>query len=179
MEMMQNHAQLAVATDSMDSYKVTLKRGNISGVGASVSGAGAWVKLKGEMDFSTKRLETSKTYNEIKNKYKIGGGVSAFWSWIGLNVKGEKEKEEITKTFHELQQSQEVKGRIRVNMQVSGQYPNVQVDASAYVLVFEVEDKQGNKFHIASSGDPQSDIGAQDSSGNALPNKDNNSTITL
>jgi hypothetical protein len=183
MRITQNHAQLAFASGTtaqdVNTYKVTVKRGAVSGVGASVSGAGAWVKLSGQMGFTISRLETSRTYNEIKDGYKFGGGVSAFWSWIGLHASGEKEHQEITQVFHEVQQSQAVQGSVTIDMQVTGIYPNVQVDASAYVLVMEVEDKQGSTFRLMSSGDPKSDTGAQDNDGNALPTKGNNSTISL
>ncbi|RYG91238.1 hypothetical protein EU803_09065 [Loktanella sp. IMCC34160] len=175
------HAQIAVAGSSSNAstYKVTQKRGTITGVGASVSGAGAWVKLNGSMSFQIYSLNSSKTYNEMKSSYDIGGGVSGFWGWLGLGAHASTHKEQLQQVFKEVTQTQKVEGTVAVDMMVSGIYPNVQVDASAYVLVLQVEDDQGNTFNIASNGDPAADTGAQDGSGTALPTQDNNSTITL
>ncbi|WP_440978581.1 hypothetical protein ACQHGV_13490 [Sphingomonas pseudosanguinis] len=173
-----DHAQLAFLGDAQ-TYKVTNKRGAISGVGVSVSGAGAWAKMTGSMTFEIMRLEDSKTYQEIRDSYKVEAGISAFWSWIGLHAGGTKEHEQITQTFHEIQQSQKVSGTVQIGLEVTGIYPNVQVDASAYILVLQVEDSQGNTFNVASSGLPASNTGAQSSDGTALPTKDNSSTITL
>lgn len=173
-----DHSQLAFAQDAQ-TYKVTNKRGAISGVGVSVSGAGAWAKMTGDMTFEIIRLENSKTYQEIRDTYKVEAGISAFWSWIGLHAGGSKEHEQITQTMHELQQSQKVSGTVHIDLMVTGLYPNVQVDASAYILVLQVEDSQGNTFNIASGGNPSSNTGGQDTNGNALPTQNNNSTITL
>ncbi len=174
------HAQLTVASSqSANTYKVTQKRGTITGVGASVSGAGAWVKLKGGMDFQIYSLNSSKTYNEMRSKYSIGGGVSGFFGWLVGNAHAETHKEEIEKTFKEVTSTQKVDGHVDIEMMVSGIYPNVQVDASAYILVLQVEDSQGNTFNFAADGAPAADTGAQDGSGNSLPTEGNNSTITL
>lgn len=64
-------------------------------------------------------------------------------------------------------------------MMVSGIYPNVQVTASAYVLVMSVTDSQSNTVSFASTGNPTNDLGAQDQSGNNLPVSNNQGTITL
>ncbi|MEJ6405054.1 hypothetical protein [Yoonia sp. 2307UL14-13] len=174
------HAQVAIASkESANTYKVTQKRGAIMGVGASVSGAGAWVKLSGGMDFEIQSLESSKTYKEMRKSYNISGGVSGFFSWITGQASADTQKSEIQTALKEISQSQKVGGHVDIEMMVTGAVPNMQVDASAYILVLQVEDSQGNTFNIASNGDPAADTGAQDSNGNALPNNDNNSTITL
>jgi hypothetical protein len=173
------HAQLAVSGTDVNSWKVTLKRGTQSGIGVSISGAGAWAKLSGSMKFEIRSLEDSKTYDEMKQSYDIGGGVSAFWSWLGISANASTHKDEIHSVFQEVQNTQKVDGSADFDMEVSGLYPNVAVDASAYVLVMEVEDSSGNTFTMMSAGDPSSDTGAQDGSGNALPTKGNNSSISL
>ena len=176
------HVDLAIAasTDTgVDSWKVSTKRGTQSGIGATVSGSGAWAHVSGAMDFDLYSLEVSKTYQQMKSSYKIGGGVSGFWSWLGFGANAETHKQEIHSVFHEISQSQKVDGNANFDLYVSGQYPNVQVDASAYVLVLQITDAQGNTYNMVSNGDPQSDTGAQDSNGSVLPTKDNNSTITI
>lgn len=173
------HAQLAVATTDVNSWKVTLKRGTQSGVGVSISGAGAWAELSGDMTFQISSLDDSQTYNEMKKSYDIGGGVSGFWSWLGISANASTHKEEIHSVFQEVKNTQKVSGTAHFDLQVTGLYPNVAVDASAYVLVMQVEDNSGNTFTMASSGDPGSDTGSQDQNGNSLPTKGNNSTITL
>lgn len=174
------HAQVAIAPGTdMKTYKVTQKRGTISGVGASVSGAGAWVKLSGDMEFEIYSLNSSKTYDEMKSEYSISGGVSGFFGWLGFGSNASTHKEQIHQAFKELTSTQKVNGKVDIEMMVSGLYPNVQVDASAYVLVLQIEDSQGNTFNVISNGDPAADTGAQDQNGNALPTQGNNSTITL
>jgi hypothetical protein len=176
------HAQIALAApsgSSVSSWKVSTKRGTQSGLGVSVSGSGAWARLDGTMDFKIRHLDSSKTYDMMKKSYNIGGGVSAFWSWIGISANASTHKEEIHEVFTEVSNSQEVSGNAHVDLYVSGQYPNVQVDASGYVLILQIEDSSGNTYNMMSTGDPASDTGAQDQNGNALPQKDNNSTITL
>jgi hypothetical protein len=183
MELVAPHAQLAIAApqDSTDvnSYNVSLKRGTVSGVGASVSGAGAWVKVNGQMSFKIRQLEKSKTFDRMKSEYNIGGGVSAFWSWLGIKANADKHREEIREVFKEVSESQEVDGSVNISLEVTGQYPNVEVSASAYVLVLQIENRSGNTFKMMSAGDPASDTGAQDQNGNALPERNNNSTISL
>jgi hypothetical protein len=161
-------------------YKVTLKRGNIAGVGASVSGAGAWVKMSGGMKFALQNLESSKTYQEMRSSYSISGGVSGFWSWLGFGANASTHKEEISTALHEMSQSEKVTGHVGVDMMVTGLYPNVQVDASGYVLVMQVTDSQGSVVAtVFSTGAPNSDVGAQDSNGNTLPTSSNNNTISI
>lgn len=164
---------------SGDSWKVTLKRGTQAGVGVSVSGAGAWVSLEGTMTFSLQRLESSQTYQALKREYNIGGGVSAFWKWLGISANVQANQTEIREVFNEVSTSQSMEGTLNVRMMVTGQYPNVQVDASAFIFVFQIEDSQGNTFNIFSNGDAKGDTGAQDQDNNRLPDKDNESTITI
>lgn len=175
--------ELAIAApqseSDVSSWKVTTKKGTQSGVGVAVSGAGAWARLTGEMRFQIVNLESSKTYDMMKKEYNIGGGVSAFWSWLGIKANASTHKEEIHQTFKELSQTQKVDGQAQFDLQVTGLYPNVEVQASAYILILQITDSSGNTYNIASNGDPSADTGAQDSQGQTLPNKDNNSTISL
>jgi hypothetical protein len=178
-----HHSQLCIVapekSEEVSSWKVTTKRGTQSGVGISVSGSGAWGNINGNMTFHIRSLDKSKTHDMMKKEYKIGGGVSAFFNWLGISANVEAHKEEIHEVFKELANSQTVDGGAHFDLNVSGQYPNVQVDASAYVLVLQIEDNSGNTYNMASSDDPASNTGAQDQNGNVLPSKDNQSTITL
>jgi len=182
MELLANEPQLRVdngTTTSAEGWKVTTKRGRVSGVGVSVSGSGAYVKMSGGFDFSIKRMESSQTYNKMVKEYNIGGGVSGFFAWIGFGANASTHKTEIQESFQQMANSENVDGTVNIDMMVSGQYPNVQVDASAYMLVLELTDKQGNKTSVFSNDDPAANTGAQDSSGNKLPTQDNNSTIDI
>ena len=175
------HTEVSVASPSQDvsSWKATAKRGTQSGVGVSVSGAGAWAELKGGMTFEIRHLDDSQTYTKLKKECNIGGGVSAFWSWLGISANASTHKEEIHETFNEVKNQQKVTGNANFDLFVTGQYPNVEVDASAYVLVLEIEDNSGNTYTMMSTGDPSGDTGAQDGSGKDLPTSNNSSTITL
>ena len=181
MELLVNEPQVKVGstTTSAKGWKVTTKRGRISGVGVSVSGAGAWAKMDGNFSFELKRMESSQTYNEMVKKYSISGGVRGFFSWIGFGSNASTHKEEIHKSFREMSNSQAVNGNVNVDMMVSGLYPNVQVDASSYVLVLQLTDDQGNTTTVFSNGNPEENTGAQDSEGNKLPTNNNNSTINI
>ena len=176
------HAALAVAAPAggdVSSWRATAKHGTQSGVGVSVSGAGAYAKLTGTMEFEMKHLDKSQTYQKMKKSYDIGGGVSGFWSWIGLGANASTHKEEIHKVFNEVKNQQKVKGTANFDLEVTGQYPNVEVTASAYVLILQITDSQGNTFNVASNSGAVGDTGAQDSNGMTLPSKDNASTITI
>lgn len=183
MQIITPHAQLALAapdnSTDVNSWKVSAKHGTQAGIGVSVSGAGAWAKLTGTMTFKIRTLSSSKTYDEMRTQYNISGGISAFWNWLGISANASTHKEQIHQVFKEVSTSQEVDGSADISLEVSGLYPNVQVDASAYVLVLQIEDSQGNTFTMASSADPGSDTGAQDQNGNSLPERNNKSTITL
>lgn len=182
MELVTAHATLAIPAPSgtgVNSWQVATKRGTQSGVGVSVSGAGAWARLQGNMTFQIRHLETSKTFDQMKSEYSIGGGVSAFWSWLGISANASTHQEQIHQVFNEISTSQAVDGSAKIDLDCSGQYPNVQVDASAFVLVLQIQNDSGNTFNMISTGDPKSDTGAQDQNGNALPQRNNNSTITI
>jgi len=184
MELVAPHATLAVAAppnnqQQVNSWQVQTKRGTQSGVGVSVSGAGAWAKLLGDMSFTIQHLETSKTFDQMQSEYSISGGVSGFWSWLGFGANAQTYQSQIHQAFQEISTSQAVKGSAKFDLDCSGQYPNVQVDASAFVLVMQIQNDQGNTFTLVSTGDPKSDTGAQDQNGNALPQRNNNSTITI
>jgi hypothetical protein len=161
-------------------YKVSLKRGSIAGVGASVSGAGAWVRVNGSMSFKLKQVEHSKTYNKMVKEYSISGGVSGFWNWLGFGANAQTYSQQINETLNEVTNSTDVNGTVNVDMFVSGLYPNVQVDASAYVLVMQIIDKQGSVVATTfSDGAPNKDTGSQDSNGQDLPTNQKNNTITI
>jgi hypothetical protein len=183
MELVAPHATLAVAappsSQDVSSWQVSTKRGTQSGLTVSVSGSGAWARLDGTMKFQIFHLDKSTTYDQMKSEYNIGGGVSAFWSWLGISANASTHQEQIHQTFQEVVNSQKVSGSAHVDLEVTGQYPNVQVDAGGYVVILQITDSSGNTYNVMSTGDPKSDTGAQDSNGNALPQKNNNSTITL
>ncbi|WP_020207616.1 hypothetical protein [Gilvimarinus chinensis] len=174
----ENAIAMAPTKADVNSYQVSKKKGNISGVAVSVSGAGAWGKLSGGFDFKITNIETSKTYQEMRKSYGISGGISAFWSWLGVHANAEAHKEEIKKVFHEVQQSQQVNGHVNVDLEVTGQYPNVEVTASAFIFVLQISSEMGNTY-VASSGDPKSDVGAQDENGGNLPTRNNDSSMTF
>ncbi len=159
-------------------WKLTTKRGKISGVGVSVSGQGAYAELEGDMSFTMRSMQSSKTYNKLVDEYNIGGGVSAFWSWLGISANASKHHEDIQESLKEMSESTEVTGTVHVDLMVTGIYPNVQVDASAYILVMQITDDQGNTTNVFCPGG-KADVGAQDDSGQALPTANNQSTITI
>ncbi|WP_299386497.1 hypothetical protein [uncultured Lacinutrix sp.] len=182
MELHVNEHQLRVAnltTTTAEGWKVTTKKGRISGVGVSVSGSGAYANMVGSFSFELKRMESSKTYNKMVKEYNISGGVGGFFAWLGFRSNASTHKKEIQESFKEMASSEKVKGKVNINMMVSGQYPNVQVDASAYILVLQLTDDQGNTTSVFSNNSPSENTGAQDSNGNNLPDKDNNSTIDI
>ena len=132
------------------------------------------------MNFQLRHLDKSTTYDSIVSKYNIGGGVSGFWSWLlGLSASASQEHEEVHQAFNEIANSQAVNGSAHVDLECTGQYPNVQVSASGFVLVLQITDNAGNTFNMISTGNPTGDTGAQDQHGNALPQKNNSSTITI
>ncbi len=160
-------------------YKVTQKRGAISGVGVQVSGSGAWAKMSGSFSFDLRQMETSQTYQSLKQSYNISGGVSGFFAWLGFGSNASTHKEQVETALHEMMSSQNVHGTVNVDMMVTGQYPNVQVDASAFVLVLQITDSQGSTATVFSNGAPGTDVGAQDQNGQALPTSENSSTISI
>ena len=170
---------LALEGTSAATWQVSQKRGNIAGVAVEVSGSGAFAGMQGSMNFKARRLESSKTYQEMKKSYSIGGGVSAFWSWIGIKANAETHKTEIQTALKEISSEVESDGTVNIDLFVTGQIPGFSVRAMAYVLVLQITDSSGQTYNVASSEDPANNTGAQDSQGNNLPTKDNNSTITL
>jgi hypothetical protein len=173
-------AVLATNTQGVSSYQVSTKRGTQSGVGVTISGAGAWAGLKGDMTFQIYSLDSSKTYSQMKSSYNIGGGVSGFFAWLGFGANADTHKSEVESTFKEITNSQEVQGKAHFDLMVSGIYPNVQVFAQAFVMVLQVTDNLGNTYNMISDGDPASDTGAQDpNTGNTLPSKNNSSSISI
>jgi hypothetical protein len=164
------------------SWSVQQSKGRITGVGAHVSGSGAWARVQGSMTFSTITLETSKTYRQMRESQSFHAGVGGFWSWllnIGQNINSYKEQ--LTTMCNELSQSSTTNGLITIDLSVSGQYPGVSVFAEAYILALEVSsDSNSNiKFPVISLGAPTQDTGAHDQNGNNLPVQNNNSTIKI
>lgn len=163
------------------SWSVQEAKGKIQGVGASVSGLGAYARVSGSLRFSTITIETSRTYQEIKKSYGFSAGVSGFWSWIGLGANASSHKQELTQVFNELSQTNKTSGKLNIDLYVTGLYPNVPVSAAAYILAFQVTSKTDTSisFPVISSGAPTQDTGAQDQNGQNLPTKDNNTTINI
>ena len=162
-------------------WSVRQARGRIQGIGVRVSGLGAYARARGSMSFSTRRLETSRTYKEMKKSYGFSAGVRGFWSWIGLGANASSHKQELRSVFNELQQEQKTSGRINIDLYVTGLYPNVPVSAEAYILAFAVKEKNSSQtpFPIISGDAPTQDTGAQGQNGQDLPIRDNQSTIDI
>ncbi|NEO02868.1 MAG: hypothetical protein F6K50_48365 [Moorea sp. SIO3I7] len=171
---------LAAATEGT-SWNVSTARGRIQGVGVSVSGLGAYARANGSMNFSTKTLESSKTYKEMRKSYKFSAGLRGFWSWIGLGNNASYHKQELTKVFNELSNVSRTNGRINIDLMVTGLFPNVPVSASAYIQAFSVSSKTDSRinFSVISTDAANQDTGAQDQNGQNLPVQDNNSTIDI
>jgi hypothetical protein len=174
-------SELLAAAPTGSSWSVQEAKGRIQGVGVSVSGLGAYARAKGSMNFSTRILETSSSYERMKKSYGFSAGISGFWSWIGLGANASTHKEELTEVFNELKQEQKTSGRIDIDLYVTGIFPNVPVSASAYILAFQVSSKTGSTtpFPVISAEAPVQDTGAQNQNGQTVPVKDNNSTIDI
>lgn len=112
------------------------KKGTISGVGVTVSGA--WAKMSGSFDFSIVNIESSSTYQKMVSEYSISGGVSDFWGWLGFGVNAETHKQDIKETMQELSQQQKVNGSVDVDLMVTSLIPGFEVSATAYILVLQI-----------------------------------------
>lgn len=179
LECVSNSAQSLTVESEVESYKVTKRAGKIEGIGVSVSGKGAWAKLYGAMTFSSQSMESSRTYQQMKSSYDINGGVNGFFSWLGFGANAKTHKEEIQEALKEMSSSSSVSAQVAVDLYVEGIYPNVRVDASAFLFILEIEDSDGNTYRTVSADDPENNTGGIDSSGSLLPEKNNNSTITI
>lgn len=164
---------------STTGWKVTKKKGIIPGIAVSVSGAGAYAEMCGEFTFSLKMMESSRTYQKMVKDYSISGGISGFWGWLSIGANASTHKTEIQEALQEMAQSQEVTGTVKVKLMVTGLYPNIQVEASAYVFILQITDEQGSTATVCSGISPSANIGAQDQNGSNLPVTDNDSTITI
>ena len=134
----------------------------------------------GSFSFKLQQLETSQTYTRLQRDNSISGGIGAFFGWLGIGVNASTNSSDIRQTFNELKTSTKVTGTVKVDLFVTGYLPNVQVDASAYVLVLQIQDSQGNTIATTfSTSDAKRDVAAQDSNGQKLPDDQNNSTITI
>lgn len=165
--------------DSLSSWSISTKKGTVAGIGVEVSGSGALGKITGCMEFEIKNIIKSKSYLELKEKFGINGGISAFWSWLCSGGNAQDNQEAIAKFCTDISATQNVKGKVNINLDVTGKYPNVAVYAYAYVLVLQITDSRGNKYNVCSIEDPISNTGATDSQGNTLPVKNNDSVIIL
>ena len=163
----------------VNTWQISEKKGTISGVGVSVSGAGAWARMSGSFDFSIINIESSSKYQKMVSDYNISGGISGFWGWLSFGTNASTHKQEIEETMEQLSQQQKVKGSVDIDLMVSGLIPGFKVDASAYILVLQIQDSSGSTYNIASAGSPTTDTGAQDQNQQNLPTSDNNSTISL
>ena len=162
-----------------ETWQISEKKGTISGVGVTVSGAGAWAKMSGSFDFSIVNLESSRTYQKMVSEYSISGGVSGFWGWLGFGANAETHKQEIKEAMQELSQQQKVNGSVDVDLMVTGLIPGFEVSATAYILVLQIQSSSGATYNIASSTSLSTDVGAQDQNQQNLPTSNNNSTISL
>ncbi|MBE0379744.1 MULTISPECIES: hypothetical protein [Pseudoalteromonas] len=169
----------ALASTEAETWQISEKKGTISGVGVTVSGAGAWAKMSGSFDFSIVNLESSRTYQKMVSEYSISGGVSGFWGWLGFGANAETHKQEIKEAMQELSQQQKVNGSVDVDLMVTGLIPGFEVSATAYILVLQIQSSSGATYNIASSTSPSTDVGAQDQNQQNLPTSNNNSTISL
>jgi hypothetical protein len=162
-------------------WSIRQAKGRIQGIGASVSGPGTYAHINGSFSFSTKTLESSKTYQELKQAYNFYAGITGFWGWIGLGSNAFYHKQELSQVFDELSQAPKNNGKISFDFYVTGLYPNIIVSASPYILAFEISSKIDNslKFPVISSGSPAQDIGGRDENENILPTKGNRSTIEI
>ncbi|MBE0421823.1 hypothetical protein ACTXIM_13605 [Pseudoalteromonas nigrifaciens] len=68
----------ALASTEAETWQISENKGTISGVGVTVSGAGAWAKMSGSFDFSIVNLESSHTYQKMVSEYSISGVLVAF-----------------------------------------------------------------------------------------------------
>jgi len=149
------------------------------GAGVSVSGQGAWARLSGTQTFTVRTLERSQNFQQLKTSQNIGGGIFAFFSWLGIGVNASTNREEITGALQEIVNNATVQGSISYALFVTGLFPNVQVDASAFIYALQVTDNQGSTATVLSSTAPGRDAGAQDTNGNKLPSSDDGTTITI
>lgn len=72
----------ALASTEAETWQFSEKKGTISGVGVTVSGAGAWAKMSGSFDFSIVNLESSRTYQKWCLNTVSPGGSVAFWAGL-------------------------------------------------------------------------------------------------
>lgn len=98
------------------------------------------------MTTTSSALDKSTEYNKIRSQYGIEGGISAFWSWLGVSAKTEYQKEQIKETFKEISKQVKTNATVDVDLYVTGYAPNVEVQAGAYVVAMEIEDDAGNKY---------------------------------
>lgn len=179
----ENAAEGFAPSDSGKSWKVTVKKGIHNGIGASVSGAGARAHVTGSFSFTTRTLESSAEYHQLKTKYNFSAGTSGFWNWLVGGARTSAEREEIQSTFHSMSKATATQGKVNIDLLVTGQIPNFQVDASAYVLIMMVTDAQGNTYEFASGANPQGDTGATNLGAKSPSQQpvvtDNNSTISI
>ncbi|WP_305810579.1 hypothetical protein [Photobacterium leiognathi] len=170
---------IAKSDANVNSFQVSLKRGQGEGISVTVSGAGASARLIGQLVFELVNIESSQTYKILREQHGIGAGVSDFWSWLSVSSHVSDNKEKLDEMFHELSHSQKVKGTAKFDLTVTGLFPGVSVTASAFISVMQVKTSSGNTINIISSKNPKNDTGAQDQDGDKLPISNNDSTIVI
>lgn len=167
-----------VDSTKIGTYETSIRTGTEQGMQVHVSGAGGSAKLSGPMTVTGQVIDHSKKYQSIVNKYKISGGVSGFWDFIGAHMEGSKEHEDVKESLHEITKNSIVTGTFQVDIQVEGTIPGFAVTASAAYVYLHVIDESGQTYHLLSSGDPARDTGAVDSDGktDGLKVKSNNTS---
>ncbi len=163
---------------SGNSWSVSERLGKSAEVGVRVSGQGAWATLEGSMQLSYQRLETSITYTSLKKQQGFNAGVRAFWKWLGITANVQANREEINQAFDEVSKSFNVDAQVNFKMGVTGMFPNVPVDASAFIALLQISSKSGSHF-IFSTEAPGSDTGSLDQNNSELNTNNNGSNIIV
>ena len=140
-------------------WKASLEKSLRSVDGASVSGAGAVVNLHQTNVLEPRNLDDSTTYASMKKTYGIGDGVSGFWTWVEANSAAHKT--ELHAVFAEMRNATADKLTIGIELSLSSQIPNGEVEANTFARFLQIEDNCGKAYAIMSSGDPTKDVGGQ------------------
>ncbi len=172
-------SKLTLIEEDISTWGISKRHGSQTGVSASVSGAGAWVRLQGEITARLLLLENSETYQEMVQTHGIEAGASAFWSWLGINANAERHRTEISSVLEQVSQSQEVEVTVDYDMYVTSPRVGHRVEATAFFTILQIEDSSGNTFNSISNSSPASDVGAIDTNGNLLPTAENHSVIEI
>lgn len=91
-----------------------------------------------------------------------------------INVGGNRQR--VNTTFDELQNERNSKMKVDFNLEVTGRFPGVSVEASAFVRLLQVTSEEGN-YWVISDGNPRDDSGGSDRDGEL--NDRGNDTIII